>query len=231
MGTSRGLRATLGLILAGFAGTAGSAPARASERNATLTVLVRNYAQVDATTLMDAEKVAAEIFSKAGVQTRWVDADKASQTAAALNSTALSDIQLFILPPAMAGRLQVNAGTLGFAPGSGPDRHVVYAFYSGIVAYARTESRASKKLVDPALILGHVVAHEIGHVLLNLGNHHSSTGIMRAQWNPTALDDARRGYLVFTARQAEAIRADLARRNGQRQQDELASLLLTTNAP
>jgi len=58
---------------------------------------------------------------------------------------------------------------------------------------------ASRRLVPPALILGHVIAHEIGHVLLNLENHHSPAGIMRGEWNPRVLEDAKAGILVFQA--------------------------------
>jgi hypothetical protein len=90
--------------VAGLAGTVESAAAHSPERNATFTVLVWNYAQVDAKRLADAEKIAAEIYSKLGVETRWVDIDSASDEAAVLNPTSLSEMQLLILPSAMADR-------------------------------------------------------------------------------------------------------------------------------
>jgi hypothetical protein len=144
--------------VAGLAGTVESAAAHSPERNATFTVLVWNYAQVDAKRLADAEKIAAEIYSKLGVETRWVDIDSASDEAAVLNPTSLSEIQLLILPSAMADRLQLRGVAMGFAPGVGPDRRLVYAFYSQITTFAETQSMASKRLVSPALILGHVIA-------------------------------------------------------------------------
>ncbi len=231
MRVSLRLQLAFALISAALAGAVEGAAVHPPEEKATFTVLVRNYAQVDAKTLAQAEKIASEIFMKAAVETRWVDMDSASGAPVVPNPVALSDIQLLILPLVMADRLQLSPDAMGFAPGAGPDRRLVYAFYSGITAYARTQSLASKTLVSPALILGHVMAHEIGQVLLSLQNYHSSTGIMRAPWNSTAVDDARRGYLVFTARQAEDIRTDVARRNGQEQHHELASLIPAITAP
>jgi len=62
-----------------------------------------------------------------------------------------------------------------------------------------------------AQILAHAMAHEIGHLLLNLETH-SDSGIMRATWDVRTLQDACYGYLLFTPQQAELMRTEVQRR-------------------
>lgn len=62
---------------------------------------------------------------------------------------------------------------------------------------------------NTATILGHVMAHEVGH-LLGI-NSHSATGIMRAHWDPDELVLASQGRLLFTPKQSEVMRRTLLR--------------------
>src|SRR6266566_4513303 len=68
-------------------------------------------------------------------------------------------------------------------------------FYEGI------EKLRYETFVDPAIILGHVAAHEIGHLLLG-SNSHSTGGIMRAHWNMEELARANKRLLLFTKSQS-----------------------------
>ena len=77
-------------------------------------------------------------------------------------------IQLDILPLLMAGRFGLPNNVMGLAPGTGSDRRLVYVFYSSVEALARRQSRAH---LSTAVILGHAMAHEIGHLLLNQESH------------------------------------------------------------
>jgi hypothetical protein len=66
--------------------------------------------------------------------------------------------------------------------------------------------------VSPLLgILGHAIAHEIGHLLLP-GNGHSVSGIMRARWDQKEWMLLRQGNLNFTPEQARLLRAGLLNR-------------------
>ena len=58
------------------------------------------------------------------------------------------------------------------------------------------------------VILGNVIAHEIGHILLGPGSH-SETGIMSFPWGRKQLLDASRGLLLFTPEQARNILSKL----------------------
>ena len=57
-------------------------------------------------------------------------------------------------------------------------------------------------------ILGNVMAHELGHLLLG-SNSHSAAGIMRAQWQGEELHRLSRGSLWFTSEQASHMRGKL----------------------
>ena len=90
---------------------------------------------------------------------------------------------------------------LGIAPrGPEKDGAIAYVFYS------RIETVANGYHANVASILGHVFAHEIGHLLLPL-NAHSVDGIMRAFWDSAHVAHAVAGGLHFTAEQADRIRA------------------------
>ena len=57
-----------------------------------------------------------------------------------------------------------------------------------------------------ASMLGHVMAHEIGHLLLG-SNAHSRHGIMQARWKRDQLRSIATGGLLFTPEQAVEMRS------------------------
>ena len=160
--------------------------------------------------------VATGIFKKAGVESQWVypalpSEDKQSNSIYK-GPFPLSHIQLTILPGLISNRLGAHNlpdDVMGLAPGSGPERQWVYAFYDRVEAFA--VKHITDTHADAAQILGHVIAHEIGHLLLN-DQTHSATGIMRGPWNLWDVQNASYGHLLFTTRQAEAIKAEVSRR-------------------
>jgi hypothetical protein len=157
------------------------------------------------------------------VESRWIGADDILQNtradSAEENSLILPHVWLRILSPAMVGRLGLPSNRLGLAPGTGPDRQDVDVFYSRVEEAAQRQriARAHNIISQNASagqILGAVIAHEIGHVLLDLASH-SRTGIMRGDWELADLYDIATERLSFTSHQAEVIRAELVRRAGQ----------------
>jgi hypothetical protein len=79
------------------------------------------------------------------------------------------------------------------------------------VFFDRVETLAEGGVASPSEILGHVTAHEIGHLLLGSGQH-STVGIMRGRWNQEDLRRASQGSLLFTAQQSKLIRAGVRAR-------------------
>jgi hypothetical protein len=77
------------------------------------------------------------------------------------------------------------------------------------VLFDRVEDSASSHHVSISRVLGQVIAHELGHLLLPV-NSHSKRGIMRAVWN------LRSGLLeYFTTAQAQTIQRRLALRRSK----------------
>jgi hypothetical protein len=59
-------------------------------------------------------------------------------------------------------------------------------------------------------VLGHVLAHEIGHMLLRT-NVHRDTGLMKAHWSPKDLNEMLTGFVLpFTEEDRDAIAQRLA---------------------
>jgi hypothetical protein len=87
------------------------------------------------------------------------------------------------------------------------------------VIYDRIRDIARRADADIAQVMGTVIAHELGHLLLPAGSH-TDDGLMRRRWATT---DFRRRDLQFSIAQAEEIRQTIeagatpAARDGSRQ--------------
>jgi len=92
-------------------------------------------------------------------------------------------------------------GSLGFAA-------VDLANHSGMLATVyldRVDALAAEAGADRGELLGRVVAHEIGHLILGT-THHSSIGLMRATWTA---DELRRRWAfdwMFSSQEAREMR-------------------------
>lgn len=207
----------------GLTGLSHTAAAASSQRSLAITIHVHNYAGVAPETLRESEEVATEIFREAGAETRWVVIVPTTKNDP-VNSAdypifTSSDIQLSILSSKMSDRLGVPNNVMGLAPGT--DTQIVYVFDSKVetifwwLLRERWDGRLDRK-VSRAEVLGHVIAHELGHLLLSMTDH-SALGIMHGEWNLTDFQNAVRGLLLFTPEQAEVLRANIRRRSGQQE--------------
>ncbi len=183
------------------------------EPNLELTVRVFSYAQVSSQTLGEAEQKATWIFRRAGVETVWLDcgpsAPDVQTNPACKQLLGPTDIVLRILPGSKAARAAYGyrCGTLGFALQSTNGGVGSYAS----IFYDRVEDLAKAGIASPALVLGHGMAHEIGHLLLG-STAHSLTGIMAAEWGRSDLTRAAMGDLLFHHQQSDLMRAELQAR-------------------
>ena len=76
--------------------------------------------------------------------------------------------------------------------------------YLAEVYYEAALQFASQRDVEPGVLLGCVMAHELGHLLLGPG--HTRHGIMRPAWNSLELDEMRFGRLKFDPAESGQIR-------------------------
>src|SRR6185369_1641503 len=155
-----------GLLAAAFL-TASSARAASRER-AVIVVHVENHAQVSSRVLGEAERVVDRIYASAGIRVVWADQDAQTERTAA----PLRHLRVLILSREMTDTMtrtdDVPENVVGQA------QHPVGRAY---VLYPRLEDIATRKWVYITDLLGKVIAHEMGHLLLNTG--HSPSGIMR----------------------------------------------------
>jgi len=176
-----------------------------------ITVRVYRYADVSNRTLVQAEQETSRIFRQAGVELAWLDcptshAEEEEYPACEPLLGAMA-VDLRILPSSMAARIRSSAEELGVALASAR----AGTASAGWVFYEHVKHLAESHIASDDLILGLAIAHEIGHLLL--GPHsHSPGGIMRANWDGKNLEEASRGKLLFTRRQARLIRADAQER-------------------
>jgi hypothetical protein len=167
---------------------------------------IYNYSAISAEILARAEGETASIFQRIGVATAWLVCPLNSEEAVRNRTCALpggpTRLTLRLLSNSMANALQVGSDIFGSA--RQPQNE---AF--GVVAdvYAdRTRELAHGHEFE--VVLGRVIAHELGHLLLGK-NAHSAAGIMHTPWRARDLESTREAAMSFLPGEAKRIRAQV----------------------
>jgi len=209
------------LMIIGFKGPSSSTAQTNPEHSPVLMIYVRNYAGLEPDALSEAEDVARSIYQKAGVETRWAEIVLPKQAGLSNSNVQIpftkADIQLNILPREMSVRYGLPENVTGLAPGSGPDRNMILLFadriealYLGLIKAYRTGDFDAH--VSKGQILGYMIAHELGHILLNM-EEHTAHGMMCGKWSFAEFREISQGLLLFTSDQAELIRRNASQRS------------------
>jgi hypothetical protein len=216
----QGLSAALAVAI-GFAGLARSVTAAPMEPRPAFVIYLRNYAEVPSRTLAEAERTATEIFRKGGIEVRWreivMSPHNSGVNGVPEELMTLADIQVNIFPDTTPNPGGTVDNVAGVAPGTGPDRTLADVFDGKVRALFWKISSAYFKgdidwRVSEGHLLGYVIAHEVGHLLLNQ-QVHSSRGIMRGEWAFADFRDMMSGILQFTAPEVQLLRAEVLRRD------------------
>jgi hypothetical protein len=159
----------------------------------TVSALVIDRVDLAPNVLRRAESEAERIYSLIGVKLVWTDTvDRESGT----------QMSVIVSASAFRGK-ELNSGALGATPQTEKGRgRTAYVFYDRVCDFSKANG------VDLGVMLGHVIAHELGHTLLPDGAH-SPSGVMRAQWDLAQAVRAAEGKLTFGAREAVLIRQGL----------------------
>jgi hypothetical protein len=200
--TSRQLTAgfivTFGLVAFGRTAFAGET------QPLTITLYLHNYARVPSAVLTRAEDEATRIYHALGVDLVWVDLS-ARSTYPPPEMMSTLDITINVVSDVMAERKRAAGDVMGAAPGTPEQRgRLAYVFYRRVALLAHGAGNDAE-----SKILGHVVAHEMGHLLLP-ANSHSPSGVMRADWDSQQLHRVVKGVLQFTPEQSELIRSNVS---------------------
>jgi len=177
---------------------------------ATLSIVVRlhGHAVPDQDLLDRAQKRVAAILSHSGIEIRWRSCGESSPADATCNATpgANEAVIRFLAGPSTE---TPDSCGVAFVPREGHG-HFISLFVDCVRAAADRLSIAEE------VVLGGVLAHEIGHLLLGT-NSHGSIGLMQAQPRPIDWQRAARDALGFTKDEAKRLRESVRNRMTQRE--------------
>jgi len=179
-----------------------------TEASPTVRIRVNNYTQASPLMLAKAEREAGRILGEAGLRVVWLDCPITHlesvhvQQNLCLEALQAPDIVLRVLLEPTHNRFQDTVYGFAVLP-------IVASVYFNHAL--RTGKRDNADFEVP-IILGCVIAHEVGHLLLG-SNSHSASGVMQPLWERKQLRQAMMGVLLFTKEQSERIQAEAERRS------------------
>jgi hypothetical protein len=143
------------------------ADGRATAAPADVVLHVTNHTRVPAGQFADARRAVVTVYANIGVHVVWAEG-----VAAAVPADGALHLDVILLTAAMADRQQPNTAAFGQASRA---TKRAYIFCERVLAHAFATG------TDPGRMLGLVLAHEIGHMLLPEYSH-TAVGLMRAEW-------------------------------------------------
>ena len=164
-----------------------------------VTVHVYNYAGIPEEVLAEAIGHAEKVYRQAGIETQWV--------ADPLEQGSPSSLIMRIAPESMVANWANHRTHLGYSLIPAGRRFG----YIGAVYLDRIEELAHRYSHPRALVLGMVIAHELGHLLLGAQSH-SLSGIMRFRLTQKSIELAGQGRLRFLPSQVKRMRKQIAER-------------------
>src|SRR5262245_26349969 len=200
MHSSLATAVTVAVFFTGVAGAQSTDSAQPPDTTPTLQIHIRDYASVPKFALSSAVAEATAIFKGTGVRLEWTvrkSSDPADHPPEARLPT--NRITVHVLPSPRDGSITQDPTKLGAVPGADRGGRIAYLFSSRIEVVARRTS------VEFGVLLGMVLAHEMGHVLLK-GQPHTRSGIMRPFYATQQIHEILSGHQGFSAAEAEVIR-------------------------
>ena len=169
----------------------------------TINVTVCNQGGVGNSVVAAAKAEVERVYWAVGVQVAWHPCDEFA------DPERPSRVPWFLIrlrndkPLAPAGPASLAVMGRAFV-GEREEGTVADAYFREIRATAEQDH------ADAGALLGFVIAHELGHLLLGPG--HEGEGVMRAEWGHKEIDAVRQRRLWFTRDGAQRIREVLAAR-------------------
>jgi hypothetical protein len=201
----------LGLFLALAATGSGRATEAVDAGQGSVSVWIYDYAGIDGETLSQAKERASRILGRARIDVLWVDCplSAAEQAAYPGCKAELHPVRLVVriragMPPDQRARAR---SAFGFA-------HVPHSGGAGFLAdvyMPGADLLASGDIRERGSMLGHLIAHELGHLLLGT-TRHAAKGIMRSPFTSREVERARQGALLFNTEEAKRLIANVRSR-------------------
>ncbi len=148
------------------------------------------------------------MLRNAGIETVWIVCaeSKVGFPGACHQTPAANELVLRIVRRAKATKRAPGCTQCGLAIEDDRGRGTYATLYADCL-----DTRPQVDGLLPSQMLGYLIAHEIGHLLLT-GQDHASGGIMRPRISDREWTMAVKGQLVFTSTQAEALRGEIRTR-------------------
>ena len=190
-----------------------------------LILRVRNTAGTHDEVLSRARDHVERIYRDIGIQIVWRTDDPDDATGVIDTTRPVSPdpnaigLTIVLLPEEFADRFDPVSAHTGLALGNeGRGARRAYVFSARVNAQAdqvRYKMYFLSLIAARGLVLGHVIAHEAGHLMLPRGAHNTK-GIMKARTDLKSWEKAFQENLLFTPEEAELIRAALLTQTAQR---------------
>ena len=170
----------------------------------TITIHVYNYAAVPEKTLARAKYEAERIFRCAGLMALWVDhsVNGAGDRRDLQDSRDSWNNTHFVLRLLTQSRQTLAKDAMGEA----------LSFRIANVFMNRVTEQLKVGELSAGQVLGHAIAHEIGHHLLG-DNSHAPRGIMVPKWSNQHLRRISKGDLLFTQQEVTRIQDEVKHRS------------------
>ncbi len=181
------------------------AHAAASGAPMEITVQIFNNANAPQLEIRQAEREAGWMFQKAGIAVHWVECPLLMRERGGDQvCRETDDPGLFVVSINAVDPPEQSDTALGFALIGGRANHAA-AVYPRIAAQTQNDPE-----YRDCVLLGSVLAHELAHLLFRSTRH--GEGIMQPNWTRRDYQAMTQRRMVFTSRQAQALRRMLALR-------------------
>jgi len=170
-----------------------------------LPIKLFNDAEASSLVVSQAKTEAAWLLKAAYFEIHWIPCQVITVSNLLTCEGPALAIEFHILASTSSSDLTKNSMGIAF-PNSAASRAAVF------LSRVRQLVAANAGIIDEGGLLGHVMAHEIGHLLLHSTNH-SNEGLMRAEFNQGDLRKAAQRQLKFTNDQIQAIRRNFIARS------------------
>jgi len=180
-----------------------SAHERSQSSAVSLTVSVFNDAGVEPSVWSQAQNRATEIMRHSGISVIWLDCGFPAGRMPDSNCSAISypaHLSVRVVAKVSPVKGDIFGQTFQNAAGEG---NYVLVYYAGIKTFRAATT------VPTGELLGCVIAHELGHLLLGTASH-SPAGLMSGVWQDAELQQAVRHNLFFTSSEGDRMRFHFA---------------------
>jgi hypothetical protein len=168
-----------------------------------VSLCVSEGAGVPARTLRKAQAEVVRIYRQAGVTVHWTECPPEDRPPAVACRRGAGrpelTLSLEVCPPKDRSRRGIPMGHAWLSDADGEPGCLASVYATSVQQVSRWP------LSDSGILLGHAVAHELGHLLLGT-REHSHVGLMRHHWRREELERAHQHNLFFLPHEAARLR-------------------------